>query len=116
TLDAGIFLPKASLGDTVFLDENENGIQDDGEEGVEGVVVNLLDCDGNELDSTMTDENGNYSFTELDPNVDYVVEFELPDGYEFSPVDQGADDTADSDAGEDGRTPCTDLAPGENNP
>ena len=116
TLDAGIFQPRASLGDTVFLDEDQDGIQDDGEEGVEGVTVNLLDCDGNELDSTTTDASGNYSFTDLDPNVDYIVEFELPDGFEFSPADQGGDDAADSDAGDDGRTPCTDLAPGENNP
>ena len=116
TLDAGIFLPSASLGDTVFLDEDQDGVQDPGEEGVEGVTVNLLDCDGNPIDSTTTDANGNYSFTELDPNTDYIVEFELPEGFEFSPADQGGDDANDSDAGVDGRTPCTDLAPGENNP
>ncbi|NNL08000.1 MAG: T9SS type A sorting domain-containing protein, partial [Croceitalea sp.] len=115
TLDAGIFLPRASLGDTVFLDENQNGIQDDGEAGVEGVVVNLLDCDGNQLDTTTTDGNGNYGFADLDPNVDYIVEFVLPTGYERSPANQGGDDATDSDAGADGRTPCTDLAPGENN-
>ena len=116
TLDAGIFVPRASLGDTVFNDEDQDGIQDDGEEGVAGVVVNLLDCEGNELATTTTDANGNYLFADLDPEVDYIVEFELPDGYEFSPADAGGDDALDSDAGADGRTPCTDLAPGENNP
>ncbi|WP_350287972.1 SdrD B-like domain-containing protein, partial [uncultured Croceitalea sp.] len=116
TLDAGIFQPLASLGDTVFLDEDQDGIQDPGEEGVDGVIVNLLDCEGNQLDTTTTDENGNYSFTALDPNVDYIVEFELPDGFAFSPVDAGGDDANDSDAGMDGRTPCTDLDPGENDP
>ncbi|NRD21236.1 hypothetical protein HNV08_14350, partial [Winogradskyella eckloniae] len=53
----------ASLGDTVFLDEDEDGIQDPGEEGVAGVTVNLLDCNNNQLATTTTDANGNYSFT-----------------------------------------------------
>ena len=115
TLDAGLLSPRASLGDTVFLDVNQNGIQDPNEEGAEGVIVNLLDCDGNELDTTTTNANGNYSFTDLDPNVDYIVEFELPAGFEFSPVDEGVDDALDSDAGANGRTPCIDLEPRENN-
>ncbi|MFK7782106.1 SdrD B-like domain-containing protein, partial [Psychroserpens sp.] len=105
----------ASLGDTVFLDIDLDGIQDPGEEGVEGVTVLLLDCDGNELDSTETDENGNYLFTDLDPNIDYIVEFVTPNGFEVSPANQGGDDANDSDAGEDGQTECIDLEPGEEN-
>ena len=85
------------------------------EEGVEGVTVMLLDCNDNVLDTTTTDENGNNSFTELDPNINYVVMFVAPDGFELSPANQGGDDAADSDADANGKTPCTDLAPGENN-
>ena len=51
----------------------------------------------------------------LDPNVNYIVMFVAPDGFELSPADQGGDDTADSDADENGKSPCTDLEPGENN-
>jgi hypothetical protein len=46
---------------------------------------------------------------------DYYVEFVTPDGYVFSPQDQGADDTIDSDADPaTGMTACTTLEPGEN--
>ena len=40
--------------------------------------------------------------------------FVAPDGFELSPANQGGDDAADSDADENGKTPCTDLEPGEN--
>uniref|UniRef100_UPI00262B787B SdrD B-like domain-containing protein n=1 Tax=uncultured Winogradskyella sp. TaxID=395353 RepID=UPI00262B787B len=116
TIDAGIYLPSASLGDTVFLDEDQDGIQDAGEEGVAGVTVNLLDCNNNELATTTTDANGNYVFADLDPNEDYKVEFEVPTGYELSPSNQGSNDSNDSDANANGRTSCIDLAPGEDNP
>ena len=55
-----------SIGDTVFCDENNNGIQDAGDTGIQGVGVNLA-CTtpaGTEInDSTKTDENGNYLFS-----------------------------------------------------
>ncbi len=108
-------MPNASLGDTVFLDEDQDGIQDPGEEGVEGVTVMLLDCNGAVLDTVTTDANGNYSFTDLAPNMGYVVMFVAPDGFELSLANQGGDDTVDSDADANGKTACTVLAPGENN-
>ncbi|NRD19919.1 hypothetical protein HNV08_07660, partial [Winogradskyella eckloniae] len=96
--------------------EDEDGIQDPGEEGVAGVTVNLLDCNNNQLATTTTDANGNYSFADLDPNEDYKVEFEVPTGYELSPANHGGNDSNDSDAGSNGRTSCIDLEPGENDP
>ena len=54
------------IGDTVFEDTDNNGIQDAGEPGIPGVTVNLS-CtllDGTVLtDSQVTDANGNYLFT-----------------------------------------------------
>ena len=35
-----------SLGDKVWLDANENGIQDTGERGVSGVIVEVFSADG----------------------------------------------------------------------
>ena len=32
--------------------------------------MKLLDAGGNLIDTTVTDENGNYSFGNLDPNAD----------------------------------------------
>ncbi len=113
-VDAGIF-EKAMLGDRVFDDEDADGIQDAGETGVAGVTVNLLDENGDSLDSTTTDENGDYKFTDLAPGT-YIVEFVKPDGYTISDVDQGDDDTKDSDAKVDtGRTDPIELKSGDNN-
>ena len=99
-----------SIGDTVWEDANKDGIQDEGEAGVPGVTVNLLDADGNPVNgsddqprTTTTDDSGKYSFGEL-PEGDYSVEFEAPEGKTFSPVDAGDDDSKDSDAGSNGRT------------
>lgn len=104
----------ACLGDFVWNDVNMNGIQDAGETGIGGVYVDLMDCNGLVLDTTMTDESGFYMFCELDAG-DYKVQFVLPDGYVFSPQNQGADDAVDSDADTaTGMTTCTNLEPGEN--
>lgn len=51
-----------SLSGRYFIDENFNDV-DDGEPGVEGVLVELLDADGNPTGvTTTTDANGEYSF------------------------------------------------------
>src|SRR5690606_25987911 len=42
TWDAGL-VPLASIGDRVWLDSNNNGVQDGGESGFPGITVNLLD-------------------------------------------------------------------------
>jgi len=103
----------ASLGDTVWYDTNEDGIQDPGEEGIEGVVVRLYTCADVFVAQTMTDANGFYIFPDLVPG-DYYVEFFAPEAFVFSPQDQGSDDADDSDADPaTGRTICTTLDPGE---
>lgn len=69
----------AVIGDYVWLDMNPtNGLQDEGEEKVSGVVVHLLDAEGDTLATTVTDENGHYEFADLCEGV-YRVAFELPD-------------------------------------
>ncbi|WP_211251554.1 SdrD B-like domain-containing protein, partial [Maribacter antarcticus] len=111
----GIFTPptpaSTSLGDTVFLDANQNGIQNAGENGVSGVIVNLLNCGGTQVGTTTTNSSGNYLFSDLDPNINYIVEFITPTNFIVSPANQGGNDTNDSDAGPNGRTACIDLAP-----
>jgi SdrD B-like protein/fibronectin type III domain protein len=90
-------LPTASwIGDLVWLDANDNGLQDVDEPGVEGVEIALLDAAGVELARTVTDRHGEYEFTELGEG-SYLVEIALPEGYRIALPDQLLDDEVDSD-------------------
>jgi|GEM_PF-2931480 len=88
------------IGDVVFIDYNGNG-QPDPNEGIEGVVVELIDDRGNVIATTTTDENGAYSFPGLDPTASYSVAVDpstLPAGLTPSvDPDGGNDNTADTD-------------------
>ncbi len=53
-----------SIGDRVWLDFNKDGNQDTGEPGLKGIYVDLI-SGGNVIATTVTDANGNYSFTGL---------------------------------------------------
>lgn len=102
---------RATIGDKVWTDSNGNGILDNGEKGLSGVTVNLLDTDG-VIQSTTTDSNGVYGFNV--PAGTYTVQFVLPDGLDFSPANRGADDAVDSDADiSTGKTTTITLAAGD---
>jgi protocatechuate 3,4-dioxygenase beta subunit len=104
----------ASLGDRVWLDTNANGKQDDGENGVVGVTVNLLNSAGNVINSATTDTNGNYLFANLSPG-DYAIQVVAPNGYLLTGKDQGADDGKDSDVDQNtGKSVLTTITAGEN--
>ncbi|AFY57075.1 putative collagen-binding protein [Rivularia sp. PCC 7116] len=98
TVDFGFQPPSTgSIGDTVFADENGNGVQEPGEPGVSGVVVRLVrpgqdgvfgtgddQVEEQRTDNTDTvafNENtpGQYTFDNLPPG-DYQVQMVLPDG------------------------------------
>ncbi|AUD02040.1 SdrD B-like domain-containing protein [Spirosoma pollinicola] len=116
TLDAGFYIPGASLGDFVFVDTNKDGIQEPGEPGIAGVVVTLV-SNGTVVASTTTNASGIYSFTGLTPGVPYSVSFTTPTGYTATLAQQGGNDTKDSDVNPiTGQTRSVTLAPGENNP
>ena len=107
---------QASLGDFVWYDTNENGLQDDGEEGVEGVLVTLYDGDGNAIATTNTDSTGFYQFFSLVPGVPFQVGFsDLPTGYTFTTQTVNTTNGSDADP-TTGLAPPVVLAPGENNP
>src|SRR5690606_35171297 len=113
TRDAGVMMV-ASIGDRVWNDANDNGIQDDGELGVGGVTVQLYDSANTLIDTTTTNGSGQYLFNNLYPG-DYYLVFTLPNGYVFSRQNVAGDDTIDSDPDRTtGRTATTNLAPGEN--
>ncbi len=113
TIDAG-FYRYASIGDTVWVDNNGDNIQNPGETGVEGFEVRLEDCNGHVLDTTYTDSKGKFLFDSLIPAL-YRLRFILPDTMKFVDIDVG-DDSVDSDADpESGLTICEELESGEQN-
>lgn len=103
----------SSVGDFVWQDLNGNGVQDEEEPGLEGVMVSLFSAQGELAGSVPTDADGFYLFEEVFPG-EYYLEVLRPDGLVFTPQDEGAED-ADSDMSADGYTAIFDLAPGEHN-
>jgi hypothetical protein len=103
-------LQNAAVGDYVWVDDNMDGIQDTAEVGMADVVVNLYTCTDTMVATTTSDQDGFYMFDSLDAG-DYYLEFELPDGYVFTMMDQGSDDEMDSDVDPaTGMTDCFTLA------
>ncbi|QMW01114.1 Cna B-type domain-containing protein [Spirosoma foliorum] len=118
TLDAGYYIPTAGLGDYVFLDANNDGIQNTGDTPIQGVTVTLY-TNGVASATTVTNASGFYSFTGLTPgsSLSYSVGFTTPSGYTPTLANAGNDDTLDSDADPiTGRTQSVTLAPSEFNP
>jgi hypothetical protein len=119
-------LPPANLGNLVWHDDDNDGVQDAGELGLSGVTVYLyLDLDrdglaepggddGAAVAAMLTDANGNYQFTNILAN-SYFLVFEQPSGYTFSPPDNAGDDALDSDAGVGGVTAVITLSNGQTN-
>ncbi|WP_100008189.1 SdrD B-like domain-containing protein [Staphylococcus pseudintermedius] len=106
SIDAGFFplenwnpQPKDetyTIGDFVWRDEDHNGVQNDGEHGLEGVLVTLKTADGVILNTTTSDANGHYQFTNVQKGK-YIVEFTTPEGYEATSKHTTANTEKDSD-------------------
>jgi hypothetical protein len=95
------------LGNRVWLDANQNNLQDAWERGVGGVCVNLYDSNNNLLQQTTTDSNGYYGFNVSTGK--YFIEVMKPDDMEFTQKNMG-DENQDSDVdSETGRSAAVDL-------
>jgi len=96
SLDAGLTVAD-TLGGFVWDDVDRDGIREEGEAGVAGVTVRLLDEQLLVVETTITDSAGAYQFR-TQPEGVYLVEFMAPAGTLFSPSGQGDNFLMDSDA------------------
>lgn len=75
--------PTGVVGDTVWYDQDRDGVQDEGEAGIGGVAVELREVGSSTLIATLyTDDNGFYYFSQLNAN-GKQYEITLPD-YNFA--------------------------------
>jgi uncharacterized repeat protein (TIGR01451 family) len=119
TADFG-FYQSVKIGNFVWNDINDNGIQDAGESGVQGVTLTLTGTNGlgqSVTDHATTNSNGGYLFTEAPGTYTVSVDdsnFNVGSalvGYSPSPDIVGSDRTVDSNHNPSGTTPGT-LASG----
>ena len=120
TGDFGYYVVPAGLGNFVWYDKNQDGIQDAGEPGIDGAVVTLTITYPNGAQTTLTTvtgdnpatpgvEQGWYSFGNLLQDEDYnglgtygteptySITVAMPAGYSYaSPAGVGGDRTVDS--------------------
>ena len=91
TIDFGFYMPcTGTIGDFVWNDLDQDGVQDVGEPGIPGVKVNLSTGA-----VTATDAAGFYSFTGLCAGT-YTVTVETPAGFNATLSNQGSDRSVDS--------------------
>jgi hypothetical protein len=105
------FACRLGIGDRVWFDANGNGIQDDGEPGINGVRVtispgfyaNMLDPNSfvtSVITATSAAGDGYYLFRPVDCNVDYTIGVDMstvPDGLAPTAIRIGSDNAVDSD-------------------
>jgi hypothetical protein len=102
-----------SISNFVWLDTNQNGIQDDGEPGIARVTVMLYrheDENKTWISTRVTDAAGLFSFDKLCAG-NYSLQFILPPGFVFTQQGQGNTDE-DSNADATGRTVIFTLGDG----
>ena len=87
-----------TVGNYVWMDYDNDGIQDSNEYGLNNVTVTLYRSDATQISSTSSGSDGAYSFSNIPAEQYYVTFSNLPTNFSFASQDQGADDSADSDA------------------
>ena len=91
-----------SVGDFIWEDSNKNGVQDNGERGIDGMRVHLLNKDKTSISTTTTKNGGKYIFTDI-ADGKYYVKVDLKD-YSTTKKHAIEDGKKDSNAHGNGRT------------
>lgn len=103
-VDFGNFALPGEISGTKYHDLNENGVRDMGEPGLQGFTIFLDEDNDDILDGgeqfTITDADGNYSFTGLEPLKSYTVSELQRNGFvQLAPASPGFVFTGDVFAG-----------------
>ena len=104
---------EGELGDSVWFDSDGDGVRGDAEPGVSGVTVRLLDSVGTTLQTTTTNEDGEYFFL-VSPG-SYRVQFVAPAQRAFTTRSVGIP-SLDSDADAAGLTDLITIGAAEDQP
>lgn len=113
TVGAGL-VGAYTVGDTVWRDDNGNGVLDAGEQGVPGVKVELLDEGRQVLRTATTADGGRFAFGDLAAGA-YRLQVRRPDPeLVFTGARTGSNTAVDSDADPRGLT--AEVMLGEENP
>ena len=84
------------MGDRVWLDINENGIQDPSETDLSGVEIELYDAwESPPVSITLSSDDGTYLF-KVPCARNHHLKFIVPSGYHLSPEGRGGSDDFDS--------------------
>lgn len=86
-MDVGMIQPGVIRG-TVFADRNDNGVRDEGENGLPGVTVRLMSEEGEEAFKAEIGEDGAYLFDAVMPG-SYYLEYTLPENAIFARTGTG---------------------------
>ncbi len=86
-----------TIGNFVWIDYDNNGLQDTDELGLSGVTVSIYESDGTFINSTTTAADGSYQFQNLSPSEYYLIFSNLPSGFQFTTQNVGGNDAIDSD-------------------
>jgi len=89
-------LAPTPIGDFVWLDTNENGVQNANEQGIGGIPLYLMHARSDQIvDSTTTDDAGRFTLNTQISGPYFIAAFP-PDSYTPTPPNEG-DKVADSD-------------------
>jgi len=94
-ISAGYY-PMGTISDYIWMDENQNGMRESGEQGIEGVIVRAMNIEGIEVQSTVSQSDGSYVLDYL-PKDSYYLEVVPPSGMVASVSNAGTNETLDSD-------------------
>ena len=72
-LQKNVFFMRAEIRGQVFADNNASTIRDRNEQGLAGITVQLLNDQGEVIDTVVTNRNGRYTFDSIHETGDYQV-------------------------------------------